>query len=166
MDEQRLREATIKDVPLISSLAGKIWWQHYPAIITSDQINYMLDLMYSPENLIGQMQKDIFYLIELNGIPQGFLSVRKEDEKSWFLPKFYVNQELAGKGIGARAFRQLLEALEAQTISLTVNRKNYTSINFYFKLGFHIEKVADFDIGAGYEMNDFVMRWNAPGHRR
>jgi ribosomal protein S18 acetylase RimI-like enzyme len=40
---------------------------------------------------------------------------------------------------------------------LQVNRQNYTAINFYFKLGFTIERVADFDIGHGFFMNDFVM---------
>jgi ribosomal protein S18 acetylase RimI-like enzyme len=48
-----------------------------------------------------------------------------------------------------------------KTIRLTVNRQNFKSINFYFKLGFKIEKVADFDIGNGYFMNDFVMLWKA-----
>jgi hypothetical protein len=38
-----------------------------------------------------------------------------------------------------------------------VNRQNYKAINFYFKLGFKIQTVADFDIGNGYVMNDFVM---------
>jgi hypothetical protein len=38
---------------------------------------------------------------------------------------------------------------------------NYKAINFYFKNGFTIEKVADFDIGDGYFMNDFVMIWES-----
>jgi len=42
-------------------------------------------------------------------------------------------------------------------IRLQVNRKNYKAINFYFKNGFTIESVGDFDIGGGYYMNDFVM---------
>jgi ribosomal protein S18 acetylase RimI-like enzyme len=52
-----------------------------------------------------------------------------------------------------------LSLTSAQSIRLTVNRENYKAINFYFKLGFKIEKVADFDIGQGYVMNDFVMLW-------
>ena len=42
-----------------------------------------------------------------------------------------------------------------------VNRMNYKAVNFYFKSGFTIEKVADFDIGDGYFMNDFVMIWES-----
>ena len=47
--------------------------------------------------------------------------------------------------------------LQIKTIRLTVNRKNHIAINYYFKNGFMIEEVKDFDIGDGYEMNDFVM---------
>jgi ribosomal protein S18 acetylase RimI-like enzyme len=42
-------------------------------------------------------------------------------------------------------------------VRLNVNRQNYKSINFYFKLGFKIEKVVDIDLDKGYQMNDFIM---------
>ena len=53
----------------------------------------------------------------------------------------------------------MIAEFKPQTIRLQVNRMNYKAINFYFKHGFVIEKVADFDIGDGYFMNDFVMIW-------
>jgi hypothetical protein len=46
-------------------------------------------------------------------------------------------------------------------LKLTVNRKNFKAINFYFKNGYIIESVEDFDIGESYLMNDFVMVKNA-----
>jgi len=51
----------------------------------------------------------------------------------------------------------LNELPEINTIRLTVNRSNYKTINFYFKFGFIIEEVKDFDIGNNYYMNDFIM---------
>jgi hypothetical protein len=39
---------------------------------------------------------------------------------------------------------------------------NYKSVNFYFRLGFIIEKTTDIDIGDGYFMNDFIMLYQ-PG---
>jgi ribosomal protein S18 acetylase RimI-like enzyme len=42
-------------------------------------------------------------------------------------------------------------------LRLQVNRQNYKAINFYFRNGFIIESIADFDIGDGYFMNDFIM---------
>jgi RimJ/RimL family protein N-acetyltransferase len=74
-----------------------------------------------------------------------------------------IDTEQQGKGIGAEAFERLLEHYaDAREIRLTVNRQNYKSINFYFKIGFRIERCADFDIGGGFFMNDFVMCWKRP----
>jgi ribosomal protein S18 acetylase RimI-like enzyme len=62
------------------------------------------------------------------------------------------------RGIGAGALHEVVKYYpKAQRMRLQVNRQNYTAINFYFKLGFTIERVADFDIGHGFFMNDFVM---------
>jgi ribosomal protein S18 acetylase RimI-like enzyme len=47
---------------------------------------------------------------------------------------------------------------DAECFSLTVNRQNFKAINFYFKNGFVIDEVADFEIGNGFVMNDFVMK--------
>jgi ribosomal protein S18 acetylase RimI-like enzyme len=51
----------------------------------------------------------------------------------------------------------IVDIRNPKTIRLTVNRQNYKSINFYFKNGFKIERVEDFDIGSGFWMNDFIM---------
>ena len=56
-----------------------------------------------------------------------------------------------------KVFDLIKEKHPHSKLTLTVNRQNYKAINFYFKLGFKIQTVADFDIGNGYVMNDFVM---------
>lgn len=156
-----LVKAGINDVGLIERLAHDIWHEYYPSIISINQIEYMLNRMYSKESLIEQMTKnnDVFYIIHINHQPQGFISITKTGEGAYFLNKFYILQTTAAKGKGTRAFKQLLSILEPDSIKLTVNRQNYKSINFYFKNGFVIESVADFDIGNGFVMNDFVMVW-------
>ena len=106
-----------------------------------------------------QVKNHRFYFIQVEGENTGFVSVHQEEKNEWFIPKFYINQTLAGKGYGTEVFKELLQITQADSIRLTVNRQNYKAINFYFKLGFKIEKVADFDIGDGYVMNDFVMVW-------
>ena len=157
----QLIKAKTEDIPLIAKLANTIWHQHYPAIISMEQINYMLHLMYSDESLKEQMTKKQhdFYLIQQNALIIGFIAVSKIDavERCYFLHKFYLYQTLAGKGTGTLAHNELIKLLNPSQISLTVNRQNYKSINFYFKNGFKIESVEDFDIGNGYVMNDFVM---------
>ncbi|MDZ4664349.1 MAG: GNAT family N-acetyltransferase [Bacteroidota bacterium] len=159
-----LVKADIVDAALIENLARTIWHEYYPSIITVEQIDYMLKKMYSQDSLLEQMtqKKDTFYLVLVNHEPQGFISITHNDEKNYFLNKFYLIQNSAAKGKGTRAFKQLLSILQPNKITLTVNRQNFKSINFYFKNGFVIERVADFDIGNNYVMNDFVMIWNKP----
>jgi len=141
----------------IAELAYITWNQHYPAIISQVQIDYMLTQMYNLESLKNQQnQGHHFYLIKENESNIGFISVSKQAE-GHFIHKFYILQEKAGKGVGARVFEKILFLYSPKEIRLTVNRQNHKSINFYFKLGFVIERVADFDIGSGFVMNDFVM---------
>lgn len=161
MQDLKLITASVNDISEITQLAKIVWNQHYSAIISQAQIDYMLNLMYSEQSLTEQMtlKGHRFYFVNSNGINIGFISVNEEQPSEWFLNKFYVDQTKASKGIGAAAFNKLLHILSPKKITLTVNRQNYKSINFYFKTGFKIDHVADFDIGNGYVMNDFVMVW-------
>ncbi len=151
--------ATDKDFHLISEMADRIWHYHYVPIIGNDQVEYMLGQMYTPDAIQKQVAEgQIFYLIIYNNSPVGYMAVSQRDNHEHMLHKFYIEVEQHGKSIGKQAFEALLHELpEAKKITLTVNRQNYKSINFYFRLGFYIESVADFDIGNGYYMNDFVM---------
>jgi diamine N-acetyltransferase len=161
MSDITLNSAGIEDIESISQLATITWNQHYTSIISQKQINYMLNLMYNKQSLTEQLvQKGHqFYFIQQSETRLGFISVNQQENNHWFINKFYINQTVAAKGIGTKAFQKLLNIIKPSKISLTVNRQNYKSINFYFKLGFKIERVADFDIGNGYVMNDFVMVW-------
>jgi ribosomal protein S18 acetylase RimI-like enzyme len=155
----QLQKAKSQDIPLIISLAHKIWKAYYPAIITHEQIDYMLDKFYSTSSLEEQMNDgQVFYLINSNEISVGYLSVEQQNHGDYFLNKFYIDPNEHRKNIGENSFLQLLDLLpDMNTIRLTVNRSNFKSINFYFKLGFIIEEVKDFDIGNNYFMNDFIM---------
>ncbi|MBL7811923.1 MAG: GNAT family N-acetyltransferase [Bacteroidetes bacterium] len=156
----QFRTALPADIPAIHDLARKIWNQHYPAIIGQEQVNYMLQKIYNADSLKQQMQEgQHFFLIELEKNPVGFLSFSVQNENI-FLNKFYIDTSLHRKGLGRLSFQRFLGMIpDAFEIRLQVNRQNYTAINFYFKMGFVIEKVADFDIGDGYFMNDFIMIW-------
>ena len=124
----------------------------------------MLGRFYSSDSLSTQMMDDQdFYFIQTDGEHLGFISFSEINPGEYFLNKFYIDTELHGKGMGTRAFHLLLANYpNAEIVKLQVNRFNVKPINFYFKLGFTIEKAADFDIGDGYFMNDFVMIWKRP----
>ncbi len=160
--EFKLVNAQSSDAALIAELAAKIWQQHYPAIIGQKQVDYMLHLLYSEEALRKQMgEGQAFFIIEIGSAAAGYLSVSNKGEGNYFLHKFYIDQEHQAKGLGKAVFAETTRLFsDLQKWTLTVNRKNYKSINFYFRNGFVIDSVADFDIGNGYFMEDFVMVWN------
>lgn len=158
-----LRAATPADIPLIRELAHRIWWAHYPDIIGAAQVEYMLGLNYSPEALREQMAGGhAFWLVENEGDTSGFLSLSRKAEGSYFLHKFYLDNERRGRGLGASAFQLILEKYpDLRELRLTVNRENFKSINFYFKIGFRIETCVNIPIGENFVMRDFQMIWTA-----
>jgi len=159
MSKISYKNAGKNDVPVIAILAERIWKKHYITVITAEQIEYMLHKMYSAENLSKQMEEGhAFTLVFMDDIPVGYISISTKDNVNYFLHKFYVEVSDQRKGIGTQFLDHILSSIpNAKSIELTVNRKNYTAINFYFKNGFIIKEIADFDIGNGYFMNDFVM---------
>lgn len=159
MENLTVRTANENDISLIYNLAEKIWKEYYPAIISVEQIEYMLDKMYSAASLKQQMlDGDNFLIAYLDQEPVGYISYSNKLDGNYFLNKFYIDAKNHRSGIGLDFFHLVFDGIkDLKTIRLTVNRKNFKAINFYFKLGFKIEEVADFDIGNGYVMNDFVM---------
>ncbi len=150
--------ATEKEIHTIKTLAHKIWREHYPSIISEEQIEYMLKSNYSAVAIAEQMKTgEQFFIVSEDFIPIAYASVGHK-AGGYFLHKFYVAVAEHRKGIGTKFFDFILSQLpEGMPIRLQVNRQNYKAINFYFKIGFVIESIGDFDIGSGHFMNDFVM---------
>ncbi|MFN0214516.1 MAG: N-acetyltransferase family protein [Saprospiraceae bacterium] len=159
-----LRKATEADIPLIRRFAEQIWFDHYPDIISEAQIAYMLELLFNDSALHKQMNEEgqEFWLPEKNGQTLGFLSVSAKGEGEYFLHKFYL--EGREKGFGTIIFELLLaQYSDLKILRLRVNRRNFKSVNFYFKIGFRIEFCIDTPFGEGYVMDDFQMIF---GHNR
>jgi ribosomal protein S18 acetylase RimI-like enzyme len=152
-------KAELEDIPVIYKLASEIWRQHYPGIISTDQIEYMLNQMYSAAALEDQLAKHAFFLVSADRTAIGFYSFYETAPASYYLSKLYIKHNLQRKTIGEILINHLKKQLQpGSLLKLNVNRKNYKAINFYFKMGFIIEDVQDIDIGNGYFMNDFVMK--------
>lgn len=156
--------AEAHELPEIAMIAEPIWHGHYTSIIGKEQVDYMLKNMYSKDALIKQNKEgQQFYFIIENDQKVGFIAISKKSEGQWFLHKFYIGMEHQNLHIGGKVIDEMTTLIKSEEdsnkieIRLTVNRLNYKSINFYFKHDFRIETVADFDIGDGYFMNDFIM---------
>lgn len=159
----QLKALSVSELPAISRLAEKIWQAYYPPIVGQAQVEYMLKKFYALDALEKQQQEgQTFYLIEDESNAIGFISISGKSDGHFFIHKFYIDSDQQGKGVGKIVFEQiklLLKSDALTSIKLTVNRQNFKAINFYFNIGFSIKEVADFDIGNGYVMNDFVMEW-------
>ncbi len=140
-------------------MARRIWDVHYTPIIGQTQVDYMLGRFYTTEHITGQLAEgQQFYFVLLKGVEVGYTAISEISEGNFFIHKLYLEIDKQRKGMGSEVFRQLLALMSnLEAVRLQVNRQNMKAINFYFKMGFVIEQVADFDIGDGYFMNDFVM---------
>lgn len=94
-----IRKATVKDIPLIRELTFAIWPQTYSQLLTKEQIDYMLQLIYSEASLQKQIEVDgcTFIIIYDEGEPVAFASYSQTKPLVWKLHKIYVLAISAGK---------------------------------------------------------------------
>lgn len=146
------------DIPAVGMLAARIWRQHYPDIISHAQIDYMLERMYAPQALAGQLaQGHSFWLLREDDELRGFASLATTGPQSFFLHKFYIDQDRARRGLGSRLMMHIVSHHRPRELALHVNRKNIHAINFYFRHGFTLKSLVCTDIGNNYVMDDFRM---------
>lgn len=156
-----IRKAFLEDINLIRELTFRVWPQTYAATLSQEQIDYMLELMYSEASLTRQMTEEgcNFIIVYENGNPVGFASFSKVETGIWKLHKIYILPNQQGKGTGRLVIDYIINTIKlqaAKALQLQVNRYNKAK-DFYEKLGFSVIKIADFDIGNGFFMNDYVM---------
>jgi GNAT superfamily N-acetyltransferase len=158
-----ISQATSSDIPLIRELTFRIWPQAYAPILAPEQIEYMLDMMYSPASLEQQMNKGHFFIIgkDEDEVPIGFASYSETEKEIFKLHKLYVLPDRQGKGIG-RDFLEFItndiKFMGAKALDLNVNRYNHNAKAFYEKNDFVVIGEEDINIGAGYFMNDYRLR--------
>ena len=155
-----IRKAAADDIPLIRDLCFKVWPQTYSSIVSQEQIDYMLEKMYSPASLQNQMDAGSqFIIVYEEDEPVGFAAYFEKAPSVFKLDKIYVLLSQQGKGTGRFMIGYIVDEIKqrgATALQLQVNRNNKAK-DFYEKLGFVIIDEKDFDIGNGYFMNDYVM---------
>jgi len=163
-----IRPASLEDRSLIRSISERTWPSTYGHIISQEQIDFMLDWMYSDASLAEQFSKGHqFFIANLNGEDVGFCSVSAEpteneegNQKAYKLNKLYVLPAAHGTGSGKALLNKAIEIAKdanANSLFLQVNKHN-NAYTFYLKNGFEKESEFKFDIGNGFYMDDYVMR--------
>ena len=93
------RKATTADISLINELATEAFPYTYREILTPEQIDYMMDWMYSPESLRRQMEEEgaitITLYIRTDRQPATSLSSRKAT--TCFTCKRFMYSPLSGR---------------------------------------------------------------------
>ncbi len=162
-DQVEIRPMAEADIEAVGTLAGEIWRAHYPSIISTAQIEYMLDERYSPAILRAELRsKGLWWDLLLRaGVPSAFSSYfRTERPNEMKLDKLYVHQNCQRRGYGGLLIDRAVVCARAQRcgrLVLAVNKGNTNAIAAYRKHGFEIESAVVKEIGGGFVMDDYVM---------
>lgn len=162
----KLTEATEKDIRMIQDLARRSWESAYAGIISNEQINYMLEKMYSEEEISAHLKNpDYHYFLifdEDNHSYEGFMGYENGyEEFTTKLHRIYLVPESKGKGFGKGALDFLKEKLSEtndKRIILNVNKENNAK-KFYESQGFTVYDEVVLDIGDGFVMDDYLMEF-------
>ena len=158
----KLVKATAVDIPTIQKLAHAIWPPTFSEILSKEQLNYMLQMMYSEEALYQQLEQGIIFLLAIEEEKAiGFVAyeLNYKDAAEVKIHKLYLLPTTQGKGYGKRMIDEVASIGKShaqKSISLNVNRYN-KAYDFYLKIGFDKIGEEDIDIGQGFLMEDAIM---------
>lgn len=158
-----IRKATVADCELIHTLAWQIFPETYKDILSPEQSEYMMEWMYSLENLRKQMEEEghIYFIAYHNNEACGYVSIQQQGENLFHLQKIYVLPSFQGVHCGSFLFHEAVRYIKEIhptpcVMELNVNRNN-KALKFYEHMGMRIVREGDFPIGNGYYMNDYIM---------
>ncbi len=166
MGSEVVIEPATKDGHLseIHELAYAVWRDHYPGIISSEQIEYMLRKDYS----VDALRRDLthcqihFDCARVESALVGFSAYGAHSEAGGLmLHKLYVEVAQRGKGYAHKLVEVASEHARANSfdcVVLRVNKANRVAIAAYERMGFSSRGSIVTDIGGGFEMDDYLMQ--------
>jgi ribosomal protein S18 acetylase RimI-like enzyme len=155
--------ATEKDLPSVAALASLIWRACYREIISTEQIEYMLERMYRVETMREEIRHEgiRYERLFVDDRFIGFASYGPFGEPGTFkLHKLYLRPAQHHRGLGSLLLRHCeTEAHQAggRRLILNVNKQNSRAIAVYLRNDFRISDSVMVDIGGGFVMDDYVM---------
>jgi ribosomal protein S18 acetylase RimI-like enzyme len=157
------KKATMEDIAEIRRLARSIWDEAYGEMLSKEQIEYMLQMMYSEKVIAEELLTGAMWELIICGVrPCGYLSYAIADGYSVKLSKIYIEKDFRGTPISAGALDRVKRYAARNGkdyVFLTVNKNNRTAIRAYEKNGFSIADSVVTDIGGGFVMDDYIMKY-------
>jgi len=159
-----IEKNTDNNFTAIRAIAKEVWPIAYGSILSNEQLNYMMEMMYTIEALQiqSEIKKHHFILVMEDKKALGFASYEMNYDKTnqTKIHKIYILFTQQGKGNG----KMLIDYIENEakkhhqkTLILNVNKYN-DALHFYKKVGFSISFEEVIPIGNGYVMDDYVMQ--------
>lgn len=146
----------------IRAIAEEVWPIAYGLILSQQQLEYMMVMMYSVSALQEQAKNGHHFILAVEDeVAVGFAAYEfnyKETSKTK-IHKIYILSNQQGKGTGRILIDYITEEARKSNQSallLNVNKYNLAQ-HFYKKIGFDVVLEEVIDIGNGYVMDDFVM---------
>lgn len=161
MDKIKLVKAETDDQLMrVSKLADGIWHEYFPGIITTEQVDYMVEKFCSFEaEKVNIKEGYEYYFIKRGGEDIGYTAIKPDGDRL-FLSKLYLKKEERGKKY-ARAVTDMLKEIARErghrAIWLTVNKHNDSTIAAYKAMGYKTIGEGVADIGNGFVMDDYYM---------
>ena len=177
MIDIEVRKASEEDLTLIHDMAQVVFRHTYKDILSSEQMEYMMDMMYSMPNLQIQINEGHhYYIAYMSEAPCGYVSVQYDGSDDdgvevFHLHKIYVMPEAQGRGVGQQLFDKVVSHVrgavsgKSARIELNVNKYN-KAVDFYKHLGMRILLEEDFPIGNGFYKTDYIMGLDIDGAKK
>lgn len=162
-----IRQATKEDIALIREMAEIIFPYTYGKMLSPEQVDYMMEWMYSPNNLVAGLDSgQEYFIVEMAGEPVSYAGIapQKDDPdgtKVFELMRLYILPEHQKTGLGKLLFEHVCNHIRSKGFAkcrmmLHVNREN-PAVRFYLHQGMRILYSKDFDIGNNFWMTDHIM---------
>ena len=117
-----IQKVTVADCELINKMAGEVFPATYKEILSPEQLDYMMDWMYAPENIRKQMEEEghVYFIAYKEGKPCGYVSV--SNRKKIFSTSKRFMSSLIFKVVIVAAFylKKPLNILKKSTRSLAL----------------------------------------------
>jgi ribosomal protein S18 acetylase RimI-like enzyme len=154
---------TSNDFRQLEPFAASIWEQHYTPIIGADQVAFMLEKFQSAQAMFDQFSAGYKYAVVICGDQKaGYFAYDGKAEKEVFISKLYIHKDFRRRGLGRHILDFIAKetrALGCTAMTLSVNKDNSNSIQFYIAYGFQTIKAQKVAIGEGFYMDDYVMSY-------
>ena len=148
----------------VRAIADDVWPKTFREILSPEQIVYMMKMMYAPDVMEKELANGfLFDLLVVDGCDAGYMVYAPHDAPGTMkLHKLYLLEEFQGKGYGQKMLRHVADTARKsgfRSLILAVNKQNVKARKAYERFGFNQYKSVQIDIGNGFIMDDYWLRY-------